>query len=449
MNKAIIFVDAKSDDNVETPISFLKAGGISLLERQLRQLNNFGIDHVYLFSFAMPELLHNTISRFKKSPKRIEVVDANFIDTSFWDDIEKVLLLEEGCLIDDRIIDAVYNSNQVNTIAMFDSDAVMYGKSNGIELDVAGSARVFSSCASTDAEVLKAASLDEGFKDNPLHTTLDNIKSMRDYLVVEVSQLDPYLPNHRREVPILWRPISNKKECKKATKIIIDNAQKGTLDWPAKFIHPIFENTITYYCLPTFLTPNIITVITGVLGFYIAYLFAIGQMGPALAGAMIIGVLDGVDGKLARVKMLASKIGDLEHILDKFVEYSWYLAMAYYFANVSGNSGPWAVGWLIVLFAWAETVQGEFFRRLTGKQLDDTGVFERTFRLIGARRNTQIWALIPFGLTQNWELGFWMLAVYSVITFFVAQWRFIVRTRDYTMTESETIADNINKTRYF
>ena len=449
MHKAIIFVDAKSDENVEAPLSFLKVGGISLLERQLRQLKDVGVEHVYLMSFSMPEMLHRNLSRFKKAPKKIETIDANFIDTSFWDGLGAALLVEEGRLIDDRIYQAVSALREKNSLALFDKDAVMYGKTNGLELDVNGAPCLFASIACVDEGVLKSASLAEGFNQTPLKTVLDNMLKTSEHETVNIDQIETYISTSCRDVPVLWRPISGKGECKRGTKILMAMAQKGALDWPARWIHPVFENMIVYYSLPTFITPNFITLVASALGFFTSYLFAIGHMGPALAGAMIVGVLFGVDGKLARVKMLSSRAGYLEHILDKFVEYSWYLSMAYYFTDVSGNGGWWAVGGLIVLFSLAQTIQGEFFRRLTGRELDDTGVFERAYRLIGAGRNTKVWMLVPFALTQNWELGFWVLAVYSVMSFFVAQWRFIIRTRDYTMSKSEAIAENINKTRYF
>ena len=104
---------------------------------------------------------------------------------------------------------------------------------------------------------------------------------------------------------------------------------------------------------------------------------------------------------------------------------------------------------LIILFSWAEGVQGEFFRRMTGKQLDDAGEFERTFRLFSARRNTKMWLLIPFALYQAWLAGFVAMAVYGVVTFFVAQTRFIIRVREFTSEKSLEIKRNFDDTAYF
>ena len=109
----------------------------------------------------------------------------------------------------------------------------------------------------------------------------------------------------------------------------------------------------------------------------------------------------------------------------------------------------WALALMIILFAWAEVLQGEFFRRFTGKQLDDAGTFERNLRLISARRNTQIWALIPFALLNEWLMGFWFIAIYSAVTYFLTNARFMIRLRDFGSEKSLEIKKNISDTAYF
>ena len=243
--------------------------------------------------------------------------------------------------------------------------------------------------------------------------------------------------------------MENIQQADKATDILMAAAQKGALDWPAKWIHPAPENFLVRSLLSTFITPNIVTALTAILGFTATYFFAVGHLWPALILALLIGVLDGVDGKLARVKMLSSKIGQLEHLLDKLVEYSWYFGLAYYLASTNSDSGPWVLATLLVLFSWSEAVQGEFFRRMTGKQLDDAGPLERKIRLVGARRNTIMWGFIPFAIFDAWWLGLWIMAFFTVATFLVSNWRFMIRVRDYTAQQSSVIAKNFKGTEYF
>lgn len=448
MNKAIIFIDAKSDDNKECPLSFLKVGGLSLLSRQLKQLAAVGISHVYLLSFSMPEKLHQALPQFKNIVDKLEVVDANFTDTSFWDGIEKAMLIEEGRLIDQRILNTVLTHEHNNSIAHFDEDDALFGAASGLMLEINGKSKLFASCALVSGDCLKIASLATNYKTHPVAEILNTMVREGESIGVNVSNIDPYLADQLRDVPILWRPVSKQDECTRSTKLLIEHAQNGVLDWPSRFIHPIFENILTFYTLPTFVSPTILTLFTVLFGFYVSYLFSIGQMGAALAGAMIIGVIYGVRQKLSVVKLQLSKLSPGEHILDNIVEYAWYLSMALYFSNVSESTGLWAVGLIVILFSWATFVQARFYRCLTSQHLDDTGVFERALRLIGANRNTRVWALAIFALSQNLVVGFWALAIYTAITFFAYQWRFIVRANDYLSKVSEAVAGNISKTKF-
>ncbi len=233
-----------------------------------------------------------------------------------------------------------------------------------------------------------------------------------------------------------------------ATRQLIAAAQKGCLDWPARFLHPWPENMLVGLLAPTRITPNQVTLFTGIIGIAAAVAFASGWLWTGLIIALITGPLDGVDGKLARTRVEFSKWGDLEHLVDKVLEYGWYLCIAWHFSGVRETGLSWAVAALIILPAIAEAVQGEFFRRLTGIQLDDAGDTERRIRLFAGRRNTFLWTWAAMAIFGLWFEGFVLLAVYSVVTTGVAQWRFYKRLSAYGRTHGERIAANYAATAY-
>jgi phosphatidylglycerophosphate synthase len=74
------------------------------------------------------------------------------------------------------------------------------------------------------------------------------------------------------------------------------------------------------------ITPNQMTAITILLAFIVSGLFLLGWLWPAVLLAFVVDVLDGVDGKLARAKALATRLGQLEHSFDLLYEQSWYIA---------------------------------------------------------------------------------------------------------------------------
>lgn len=446
---ALIIVNGKAKGDSGLSRSFLKVGGITLLERQLRQIKRLGIETARLVTKNYTELLEK--KRFKNAPETVEIISPKDIAASPWIADEKVLVLEEGVLIDERIMKAVLASSAKSKrcVAVFPANTVIYGKGLGLKLKGGGQEVLFASAAVVLGKDVLAAANYVDFGQETLKALLKEVIGKGKAVLKDVSKMPTYLPDRRREVEIMWRPVAEKSETDKATKALIATAQKSVLDWPARWVHPPFENFLVEQLCPFPVSPNFITLVTFVLGIWITYLFATGEMLLGLAGTLVIGVLDGVDGKLARTKMMQTRIGELEHILDKIVEYSWYFGIAWYLSGVEGNALPWALSAIIVTFAWAEVVQGEFFRRLTGKQLDDAGDFERKFRIIGARRNTQIWAFIPFALTDTWLLGFGFVAFYAAITFFVAQARFIIRVREYGSEKSLEIKKNFEDTAYF
>ncbi len=256
--------------------------------------------------------------------------------------------------------------------------------------------------------------------------------------------VDDYAPARRRRVPLLWERPTNPAEARDVAGKLLAAAQKGCLDWPARFIHPPIENVAVRLLWPTPVTPNAISLLAFGLGLYAAWCFATGALWTGLLVALLIGPLDGIDGKLARTRVEFSRWGDLEHVGDKIVEYAWFAGLAAHF----GSGWAWALAALIVAFALSEALQGEFYRRITGAQLDDAGPFERRWRLVAGRRNTFFWSLIPFAWFGRWDAGLVMIAAYAAVTWFVAQWRFFVRMFEYGRANSAAIAANLDATAY-
>lgn len=261
---------------------------------------------------------------------------------------------------------------------------------------------------------------------------------------IDLGKVDPYSPERRRAVPLIWQRPVDSASARKAGSELLAAAQKGCLDWPARFIHPPIENAAVRLLWATPITPNMISLLAFALGLYAAWCFADGALWTGLLIALVVGPIDGIDGKLARTRVEFSRWGDLEHVGDKIVEYLWFAGLA----AAVGTAYAWALMALTVCLAFAEAMQGEFYRRLTGSQLDDAGPFERGYRLISGRRNTFFWCLVPFAWFNLWSAGLIMIAVYAALNFFVMQWRFFVRLAEYGRANSATIAANLDATAY-
>jgi phosphatidylglycerophosphate synthase len=108
---------------------------------------------------------------------------------------------------------------------------------------------------------------------------------------------------------------------------------------------------------------------------------------PASILAFVVGIADGLDGKLARVKLKTSKLGSLEHSFDLLFEFSWFIALSWYVFSSTQSSTPLILCIFIILFIAFYRHVYDQFRRAMGKSLDDAGNFERIFRRVAGRRN--------------------------------------------------------------
>ena len=451
VNKAIILTGQESETESTLARNLIQVGGITLLERQLKTLEKLGVQEVHLVTDWFIAELEKEILSYSKKPGSVHIhrtkeAAAKILENNSEQD--SWLLLEEGVLIDDRIVGAVIEKNAGTVIAVMNKEDVGEDKSSyGIPLSLRGQDSIFASAAKISSETMQTHA-DKLNSLEHLKEALESLANSNDCEILEISSIPLYLPNRRRDVDMIWLPILQPKDGSKGTDALLNNAQKGTLDWPAWYIHRPIENWIVKHICNLPITPNQVTVVTGLLGFYIMYLFATGSMAWGLAGALIVGILDGVDGKLARTKMQQTKIGELEHLVDKVVEYGWYFAIAGFLSTTYGYA-PWVMATALVLFHLADEIQSEFFRRMSDRQICDTGKFDRRFRLIGGRRNTQMWTLIPFGIFGAWYAGFIFICCYGIITFFVHQARIIYHAKNLMEATSETFVENFRKTKIF
>ena len=200
-----------------------------------------------------------------------------------------------------------------------------------------------------------------------------------------------------------------------AEKVILDAAQKGTLDIPALAHAPIETFIVSKLCR-TSVTPNQLTIFCNIVAWGATVLFATGHLGCAIAVALAVGVLDGLDGKQARVKLETSPAGKLEHLFDVLFENSWWIALAWHL-HASGRL-PDAFAYLGLLLG-AEILNAlarTSIVRYRGKSMAELGPFDRLFRLVSGRRNIYVWILALGLLLGNVPGAFKLVAWWEAAT---------------------------------
>ena len=191
----------------------------------------------------------------------------------------------------------------------------------------------------------------------------------------------------RKEIRPWWIDIDTEEDLRKAKEIIIESASKSPSDALACYVHKPIENKLVAFISKFNITPNQLTIIVNILAYTVTTLFYLGHLLPASILTFVVGIADGLDGKLARVKMKTSKLGSLEHSFDLLFEFSWFIALSWFLFNSTKNPTPLILCTFIILFIAFYRHIYDQFRRATGRSLDDSGDFERIFRRIAGRRN--------------------------------------------------------------
>jgi len=191
----------------------------------------------------------------------------------------------------------------------------------------------------------------------------------------------------RKEVKPWWIDVDTQEDFISAKKLIIENASKNPSDAMAYYIHKPLENRLVAIISNHSITPNQLTIIVNVLAYIVTTLFFLGYLLPASILTFIVGIADGLDGKLARVKLQTSRVGFLEHSFDLLFELSWFIALSCSLYKVSQNIIPLILSLFIILFIVFYRNIYDQFRKAAGRSLDDSGSFERRFKRIAGRRN--------------------------------------------------------------
>jgi len=179
--------------------------------------------------------------------------------------------------------------------------------------------------------------------------------------------------------------------------------EKGASDFLAYYIHRPLENRIVYGLLNTGVTPNQLTILTNAVAYCVTALFFFGFLLPGSILSFVVGLMDGLDGKLARARGKTTKLGTMEHAFDLLFEFSWLAALAIFLFNSTGNALPLTLCLFTIVFIAFYRYCYDLFSRAMKTSLDNYGKFERLFRRVAGRRNLYnihilVWVLLGMPL---------------------------------------------------
>jgi phosphatidylglycerophosphate synthase len=366
----------------DAPEALTKLCGVNLLERLFRILQRLGFRSAIVFS-TTPEIIGAELA--KRSWARQQIIghlasgrigpltSQLVLDQSA---SERFLIVPANIYCDARLLVALCAKQ--SPAALVDSDPPEFAQF--LIRNPCGPALVTRDFLS---ELSPAAPFFEELKKK-----IDN----REIDIVNAAEENDYIVSMRRHVRPLCFPAPPEEKRRLAERVILDSAQNGTLDLPA-YIHGPIETALISLLCKTRITPNQITIGGFIIGCSATAAFALGRVGLGILAALIFGIVDGLDGKQARVKIETTEHGKWEHHLDFFIENSWWAAIAFQL----WRSGQFPNAFYFLALLVGSRLLYEFAQRgakmAKGRLLDDVTPFDRAFRLIAARRNVYVWIL--------------------------------------------------------
>ncbi len=249
---------------------------------------------------------------------------------------------------------------------------------------------------------------------------------------LDLSDFDPYVHSLRRRMPPFAFLIENNAQIAEADTILRHTAQKGVNDFVARYIHPPLEFAGTRILAATRITPNQVTLFWIALGALVIPLFARGNLLAGCVLAVVCGVLDGVDGKLARLTLRFSQAGDwLDHVTNTLYDALWYFALGWYFSVEHLHPTAETFTAILLVAYVVERIVPGVFKHLHGIEIYDYADVDRWARLVGSRMNNNIW-LITLAVIAGrpWPafqfVSLWML---STATWHIARLVYVTATR--------------------
>jgi hypothetical protein len=200
---------------------------------------------------------------------------------------------------------------------------------------------------------------------------------------------------------------------------LFDGAYKGVTDLVTKWVWPRPARSATRLCARLGLRPNAVTLLSLVFVVLAAWLFTLGHFELGLLAAWFMTFLDTVDGKLARVTVDSTRLGDiLDHGTDLIHPPFWYFAWGYgllvAMPTVDTRRLSFVLGSIVVGYVVGRLAEGAFDFLLGKFSLFCWRPVDSYFRLIMARRNPNLLILTAGVLLGRPDRGLLAVAAWTV-----------------------------------
>jgi phosphatidylglycerophosphate synthase len=202
---------------------------------------------------------------------------------------------------------------------------------------------------------------------------------------------------------------------------------KGVTDLVTKYAWPEPAFWLTRGAAALGLSPNAVTIVGFILTFVAGWQFYVGNLAFGLVAAWLMTLLDTVDGKLARVTLTSSWLGNqLDHGNDLIHPPLWWFCLANGISLIDpGHPWVWPSCWVVLATYVIGRVLERGFKKQFGINPFMWKQFDSRFRMIVSRRNIILLIMTVGLLVGGPAEAFVLCAVWSLVSVFIQAARYM------------------------
>jgi phosphatidylglycerophosphate synthase len=231
------------------------------------------------------------------------------------------------------------------------------------------------------------------------------------------SEFPSFIANLRRELPFYLFRVRNEAESGKVERFLFLSNYKGSTDFLTKWVYPPLVWRLTRWATRARIHPNLITIASILLAALAVPLFAAGDWIAGFLAAYAMSVLDSVDGKVARVTLTDSWLGNLlDHGLDILHPPFWYFAIAWGISGGDMATGPFIAAVMLFFIYVADRLILMVSKARWGYGLHAHAPIDARIRTWIARRNTNLVLLTIGYIVGRLPEAFYLVLVWQGLT---------------------------------
>lgn len=235
---------------------------------------------------------------------------------------------------------------------------------------------------------------------------------------LEPAEFPTFVMGLRRDLPYHLERLPDAAARRDYERFLFWSNYKGSTDFLTRWVFPPVVWPLTRLATAIRLHPNWITLAGIVLALAAVPLFMLGWVWTSIAMCWVMAVLDSVDGKVARVTMTESAIGNLlDHGLDIVHPPLWYLGWAWWLADGTLQHPVFVAAIWLCGFYVADRLVLAIPKALWGRGLHAMERIDSLVRTVISRRNVNL-LVFTIGLVIGAaDAAFYVIVAWAGATF--------------------------------